>query len=111
MTATTANEFAAASEATKNAKEKEGMSAWGCTWRVTGAIVLFAVVIFALCYGAQFAIGYVAGLGLSALATSIATYAIAGVAYVGSLALGWFTGGYCTRTLGEREAAKCASAA
>lgn len=109
MTATTANEFAAASEATKNAKE--GMSTWGCTWRVTGAIVLFAVAIFVLCYGAQFAIGYVAGLGLSALATSIATYAIAGVAYVGSLALGWFTGGYCTRTLGEREAAKCAAAA
>ncbi len=110
MTATTANEFAAAAEASATA-EKKGMSAWGCTWRVTGAIVLFAVVIFALCYGAQFAIGYVAGLGLSALATSIATYAIAGVAYVGSLALGWFTGSFCVRILGEREAAKCASAA
>lgn len=110
MSATTHEEFTATSSASA-AAEKEGMSAWGCTWRVGGTLVLFAAAVFAIVFGAQFAIGYVAGLGLTALATAAITYAITGVAYLSSGLLGWFTGSFCTRTLAAREAAKCAAAA
>ena len=110
MTATTANEFNAAAEASAKS-EKEGMSTWGCTWRVGGALILFTCGVIAVCYGSQFAIGYVAGMGLSALATTIISYAITGVAYLAASLSGWYTGEYCTRTMAAREAAKCAEAA
>ena len=114
MTATTANEFAAsasASASTDKEAKKESMSTWGCTWRVTLAIAVFAAAVVAICYGGKLAISYVAGMGLSALATSIAMHAIAALAGILSAALGWFTGNFCIRTLADREAAKCASAA
>lgn len=109
MSATTQNEFNAASAAaeTKNA----GMTGWGCFWRVSGALVLFALAMFTLMFGAQAALVAVGALELSALVTSIITWSITGAVYVGAAIAGWMVGSYCNRTLVAREAAKLAAAA
>ncbi len=108
MTATTANEFNAAAEAsTKN----EGMTAFGCFWRVSVTVVLFAAAILAMVYGAQWGIAAIAAMELSALATTAATWAITGLCYVGAAVAGWFTGSIVSRVLTAREAAKLAAAA
>ena len=108
MTATTANEFNATADA---AAKNEGMSAFGCFWRVSVTVVLFAAAIFAMVYGAQWAIAAVAAMELSALVTTIATWSITGLCYVGAAVAGWFTGSIVSRVLTAREAAKLAAAA
>ena len=96
MTATTANEFNATVDA---AAKNEGMTAFGCFWRVSATVVLFAAAILAMVYGAQWGIAAIAAMELSALVTTAATWAITGLCYVGVTVASLFISSIVSRVL------------
>jgi hypothetical protein len=102
----------AASDATADAavKKATGMSRLGCFARIGGVLILFAVALVAIMLGAQYAIAYIAALGLTALMTTVITYAILGVTFITSGAVGWFVGSYIGEILVARATAATAAA-
>lgn len=70
----------------KNQKTQKPMTKFGVGLRVTLALIIMICAILALVYGTSFAVAYIAGLGLSEVATTVLTFVLWGVVLV----VAWF---------------------
>lgn len=70
----------------KNQKTQKPMTKFGVGLRITLALIIMVCAILALVYGTSFAVAYIAGLGLSEVATTVLTFVLWGVALV----VAWF---------------------
>ena len=72
--------------AKENQKTQKPMTKFGVGLRITLALIIMVCAILALAYGTSFAVAYIAGLGLSEVATTVLTFVLWGVALV----VAWF---------------------
>lgn len=70
----------------KNQKTQKPMTKFGVGLRITLALIIMVCAILALVYGTSFAVAYIAGLGLSEVATTVLTFVLWGIALV----ISWF---------------------
>lgn len=70
----------------KNQKTQKPMTKFGVGLRITLALIIMVCAILALVYGTSFAVAYIAGLGLSEVATTVLTFVLWGIALV----IAWF---------------------
>lgn len=90
---------------------KKPMTAWGATWRIGGILVLFVAALIATILGANFAIGWVATLGLSAVMTTALTIALQIAAGAMGGVIGYVAGTNMVKVARARTAAKLAEGA
>lgn len=95
----------------KKDSDDKSLSGFGFFIRAAAILLAFAAVVAAAYFGLQYGAAYVATLGLSETVTMAVTYGLNAVAFIGSLAAGWFTGSGLVKLFVRRSATKAANKA
>jgi hypothetical protein len=65
---------------------------WGATWRFTLCLVIFVAATVAIVFGTQYAVAYIAGLGLSTLSAGIWSAVVSAIGFIILVAGSQFSG-------------------
>lgn len=84
---------------------------WGAAWRFTLTLAVFVAATIAIIFGMQYAVAYIAGLGLATLWTGIWTAVVTAIGYIITIGASWITGTVLVNILGDLHATKAAYAA